>query len=281
MSSNSLPQPPETTVQTPLSWISVAYFAFFHVVAIFAAPHFFSWSAVAVAVFFNWFFGGIGICMGYHRLLTHRSFAVPKTLERIIATIGCFALQGGPIFWVAGHRRHHLHTEDLQKDPYSAGRGFWWSHIGWLLHLENDTWNYEVYRKFAPDLDRDPYYRWLDRNFMLLQIPLGVVLYLCGGWSFVVYGLFVRNVIEWHGTWFINSACHLWGYRTYECEDKSGNLWWSALLTYGEGWHNNHHAFPNSAQTGIKWWEVDPTWWAIQLLQAVGLATRVQLPSAK
>jgi sn-2 palmitoyl-lipid 9-desaturase len=280
MTSDSFQTPSTTAIRAPLSWISVAYFAFFHIVAIFAAPHFFSWSAVAVAIFFNWLFGGVGICMGYHRLLTHRSFTVPKPLERIIATIGCFALQGGPIFWVAGHRRHHLHTEDLQKDPYSAGRGFFWSHIGWLLHLETSTWHYETYRKFAPDLDRDPYYRWLDHNFMWLQVPFGIFLYLCGGWSFVVYGLFVRNVIEWHGTWFVNSACHLWGYRTYdECEDQSGNLWWVALMTYGEGWHNNHHAFPNSAQTGMKWWEFDPTWRLIQLLQALGLATRVQLPS--
>jgi sn-2 palmitoyl-lipid 9-desaturase len=279
MTSNSLKPSPESAASPGLSWISVAYFGFFHVVALVGAPLFFSWKAIGVAVFCNWLFGGIGICLGYHRLLTHRSFQVPKPLERAIALIGCFALQGGPIFWVAGHRRHHLKTEDLVEDPYSAGRGFWWSHIGWLLNLEENTWVYEKYRKFAPDLDRDPFYRWLDRNFMLLQLPLAGVLYLCGGWSFVIYGLFVRNVVEWHGTWFINSACHLVGYRNYDVEDNSRNLWWSALLTYGEGWHNNHHAFPNSAKTGIKWWEFDITWRTIQLLSLLGLAKRVQLPT--
>jgi sn-2 palmitoyl-lipid 9-desaturase len=279
MSSNSLQTPHQPVTQPPLSWITIAYFAFFHLVAILAAPFFFSWSAVAVAVCLNWLFGSVGICLGYHRLLTHRSFAVPKPVEKVITTIACFALQGGPIFWVSAHRRHHLHTEDLQKDPYSAARGFFWSHMGWLLRPESDTWNYETYRKFAPDIDRDPYYRWLDANFVWLQIPLGLCLYLWGGWSFVVYGLFVRNVIEWHGTWLINSACHLWGYRTYECQDHSTNLWWAALLTYGEGWHNNHHAFPNSAQTGIRWWEIDPTWGLIRSLQFLGIATRVQLPT--
>jgi sn-2 palmitoyl-lipid 9-desaturase len=278
MSSDLLDTLPETTPRPPLAWSSVLYFSFFHGVAL-LAPWFFSWSAVGVAVFLNWLIGSIGICLGYHRLLTHRSFQVPKPLERLIVLIAAFALQGGPIFWVAAHRRHHLHTEDMTQDPYSAGRGFWWSHMGWMFYLESETWDYETYKRFAPDLDRDPFYRWLNRNFMWLQIPFGIGLYLVGGWSFVIYGLFVRNVIEWHGTWLINSACHMVGYRTYGCADNSRNLWWAALFTYGEGWHNNHHAFPNSAQTGIKWWEVDPTWWVIRSLQFLGLATRVQRPT--
>jgi sn-2 palmitoyl-lipid 9-desaturase len=278
MSSDLLDTLPETTPRPPLAWSSVIYFSFFHGVAL-LAPWFFSWSAVGVAVFLNWLIGSIGICLGYHRLLTHRSFQVPKPLERLIVLIAAFALQGGPIFWVAAHRRHHLHTEDMTQDPYSAGRGFWWSHMGWMFYLESETWDYETYKRFAPDLDRDPFYRWLNRNFMWLQIPFGIGLYLVGGWSFVIYGLFVRNVIEWHGTWLINSACHMVGYRTYGCADNSRNLWWAALFTYGEGWHNNHHAFPNSAQTGIKWWEVDPTWWVIRSLQFLGLATRVQRPT--
>jgi sn-2 palmitoyl-lipid 9-desaturase len=278
MSSDLLDTLPETTPRPPLAWSSVLYFSFFHGVAL-LAPWFFSWSAVGVAVFLNWLIGSIGICLGYHRLLTHRSFQVPKPLERLIVLIAAFALQGGPIFWVAAHRRHHLHTEDMTQDPYSAGRGFWWSHMGWMFYLESETWDYETYKRFAPDLDRDPFYRWLNRNFMWLQIPFGIGLYLVGGWSFVIYGLFVRNVIEWHGTWLINSACHMVGYRTYGCADNSRNLWWAALFTYGEGWHNNHHAFPNSAQTGIKWWEVDPTWWVIRSLQFLGIATRVQRPT--
>jgi sn-2 palmitoyl-lipid 9-desaturase len=147
-----------------------------------------------------------------------------------------------------------------------------------LFRLEEETWAYEKYRKYAPDLDKDPYYRWLGKYFMLLQIPFGMLLYLVGGWSFVIYGLFVRLVIEWHGTWMINSACHLVGYRSFDCEDNSRNFWFAALFTYGEGWHNNHHAYPNSAKAGLKWWEVDMTWWAIWVLSKLGLATRVNLP---
>lgn len=260
-----------------LSWLSLAFFAAVHALALFLAPWFFSWSALGIALLLHWLFGSLGICLGYHRLLTHRSFQVPKAVEYFFATLGALALQGGPIFWVAGHRLHHAHTEDAEKDPYAASRGFWWSHMLWLLYPRGEFFNYEAYKKFAPDLDREPYYRWLNRNFLWLQIPLGILLYALGGWSFVIYGMFVRAVTLWHSTWLINSATHMRGYRTFEVEDGSRNLWWAALLTYGEGWHNNHHAHPRVAKAGLKWWEIDVTWWAIQVLRALGLAQKVVL----
>lgn len=258
-----------------ISWVNVGFFAFFHAVALFAAPYFFSWSAIGVALFLHWLCGGIGICLGYHRLLTHRSFQVPKALEYIIATLGAMAIQGGPIFWVSGHRQHHAHTEHDDKDPYSASKGFWWSHILWILYPRPEFFDTQIYQKYAPDLVRQSYYRWLDRNFLLLQVPLAIGLYLCGGWSFVIYGIFVRSVLLWHSTWFVNSASHLWGYRTFESDDGAQNLWWVSLLTYGEGWHNNHHAYPHVAKSGYRWWEVDVTWWAIAALQKLGLAQKV------
>ncbi|MBD1849310.1 fatty acid desaturase [Leptolyngbya sp. FACHB-711] len=260
-----------------LNWTSIAFFAAIHGLAL-LAPWFFSWSALGVALFLHWLFGSIGICLGYHRLLTHRSFQVPKGLEYAIALLGALALQGGPIFWVAGHRRHHTYTEDIDKDPYSAKRGFWWSHMGWLFRKRPEFFEYESNRKFAPDLAKDPFYRWLDRNYLLLQVPLGIVLYLFGGWSFVIYGLFFRSVILWHSTWLINSASHITGYRSHKVDDNSRNLWWAAILTYGEGWHNNHHAYPNVAKAGWKWWEIDMTWWAIVSLKQLGLAKRIILP---
>jgi len=260
-----------------LSWINVAFFGAFHALAL-LAPWFFSWSALGVAIFLHWLFGSIGICLGYHRLLTHRSLQVPKPLEYAITFIGSLALQGGPIFWVAGHRMHHLHTEDVDKDPYSARRGFWWSHMLWLFYPQGETFDYESYKRLAPDLDRDPFYRWLNKNFLLLQLPLGLLLYLLGGWSFVIYGIFVRAVLLWHSTWLINSATHMTGYRTFTSDDNSRNLWWAALLTYGEGWHNNHHAYPNVAKAGWQWWEIDMTWWAITILKKLGLAQRVVMP---
>ncbi len=257
-----------------LSRTNVALFAAVHAVAL-LAPWFFSWSALGLMIFLHWLFGSIGICLGYHRLLTHRSFQVPQWLEYILATIGSLALQGGPIFWVSGHRLHHAHTEDEEKDPYSARRGFWWSHLLWLCYPRKQFFDYESYKKFAPDLDRHPYYRWLNRNFVLLQILLGLLLYCLGGWSFVIYGIFLRAVLLWHSTWLINSATHRWGYRNFSAEDGSRNLWWAAILTYGEGWHNNHHAHPRVAKAGQRWWEIDVTWWSIQMLQILGLAKKI------
>jgi stearoyl-CoA desaturase (delta-9 desaturase) len=265
---------PERKSQLILSWKSVALFATIHALAL-LAPWFFSWSALGVMIFLHWLFGSIGICLGYHRLLTHRSFQVPQWLEYILATIGSLALQGGPIFWVAGHRIHHAYTEDEEKDPYSAKKGFWWSHMLWLLYPREEFFNYESYRKFAPDLDRDPYYRWLNKNFILLQVLLGLILFGLGGWSFVVYGIFLRAVLLWHSTWLINSASHRDGYQNFPVQDNSRNLWWAAILTYGEGWHNNHHAHPRVAKAGQRWWEIDVTWWAIKALQMLGLAKKI------
>ncbi|MGL5873924.1 MAG: acyl-CoA desaturase [Xenococcaceae cyanobacterium] len=265
---------PEGKQTLALSWISVAFFGAFHALAL-LAPWFFSWSALTVAIALHWLFGSIGICLGYHRLLTHRSLQVPQWLEYVLTTIGALALQGGPIFWVSSHRLHHAHTEDEEKDPYSASKGFWWSHILWLLYPRKSFFDRETYRKLALDLDRHAYYRWLDRNFLLLQIPLGLLLYALGGWSFVIYGLFLRAVVLWHSTWLINSATHAYGYRNFSVDDGSRNLWWAAILTYGEGWHNNHHARPRVAKAGQRWWEIDMTWWAIQTLKVLGLAKKI------
>lgn len=277
MTSNTISSVSDGRQSLVLNWPSIAFFGTVHALAL-LAPWFFSWSALGVAVFLHWLFGSIGICLGYHRLLTHRGLQVPQWLEYIITTIGALALQGGPIFWVAGHRQHHLYTEDEVKDPYSARRGFWWSHMLWLLYVRPDFFDRTTYQKFAPDLARDPYYQWLDRNFLFLQIPLGLLLYGLGGWSFVIYGMFLRAVVLWHTTWLINSATHMTGYRSFTVEDNSRNLWWAALLTYGEGWHNNHHAYPNVAKAGWQWWELDMTWWVIQGLKTVGLARKVVLP---
>lgn len=272
------------STELKLNWTNVAFFSAIHLAAL-AAPFYFSWQAVILTVFLHWFLGSIGITLGYHRLLSHRSFQVPQWLEYIIATIGALALQGGPVFWVGGHRQHHGFTEDNQKDPYSANRGFWWSHMMWIMYSKPEHFQSTYYNKFAPDLANDSYYSFLDRHFLLLQLPVAALLYVigeyaCGGLgiSFLIYGMAVRSVFLWHSTWLINSACHKWGYKNFaEIPDHSTNLWWAAILTYGEGWHNNHHAFPKSAKQGLKWWEIDATWGVISLLQTVGLAKKVYL----
>jgi len=274
MTAKSLAIAPESSNAPRLSWINVVFFTTIHALAL-LAPWFFSWSALGLLLFLHWLFGSIGICLGYHRLLSHRSFQVPKWLEYAIAFIGALALQGGPIFWIGAHRQHHAHTEDIHLDPYSAQRGFWWSHILWIFYPRSEFFDQQSYYKYAPDLARQPYYCWLDRYFLLLQIPLGLLLYALGGWSFVIYGMFVRSVLLWHSTWFVNSASHLWGYRTFAANDGARNLWWVSLVTYGEGWHNNHHTYPHMAKSGLQWWEIDITWWSIQVLQSLGLAKKV------
>lgn len=277
MTSNTTTANSKSSQPVVLSWTNILFFAAVHALAL-LAPWFFSWSALGITIALHWLFGSIGICLGYHRLLTHRSLQVPKPLEYAIATIGALALQGGPIFWVAGHRAHHLYTEDYDKDPYSSRRGFWWSHILWLFYRRPEIFDRNSYRHYAPDLYKDNFYRLLDRYFLLLQVPLGILLYALGGWSFVIWGMFLRTVLLWHSTWLINSATHLMGYRTHNSDDNSRNLWWAAILTYGEGWHNNHHAYPNVAKAGWQWWEVDMTWWVIVLLKQLGLARKVVLP---
>ena len=277
MNDKSFENLPQTNSPLVLNSTNLAFFSAIHVLAL-LTPWFFSWTALGVTILLHWLLGSIGICLGYHRLLSHRSLQVPKGLEYAIAIIGALALQGGPIFWVAGHRLHHAYTEDEYKDPYSARRGFWWSHFLWLIYPQQEFFNGESYKKFAPELARDSFYCWLDRYHLLLQIPLGIILYLLGGWSFVIYGMCLRAVLLWHSTWLINSVTHIWGYRRFETNDNSRNLWWAAILTYGEGWHNNHHAYPHVAKAGWRWWEIDMTWWAIQLLKTFGLATKVIMP---
>lgn len=263
-----------TSTKLRLNWTFILFIAFVHICAMFALlPSNFSWVAVGLAVFLHWVTGGLGITLGFHRLVTHRSFQTPKWLEYFFVFCGALACEGGVVSWVGMHRMHHLHL-DQESDPHDSTQGFWWSHMGWMLyHLPATS---EVPR-YTKDLADEPMYQFLQSYFILLQVVLGVLLYLLGGWSFVVWGIFVRLVVVWHCTWFVNSATHQFGYRTYETAERSTNCWWVALLTYGEGWHNNHHAFQYSARHGLKWWETDITWMTIQLLQRLGLADKVKL----
>jgi stearoyl-CoA desaturase (delta-9 desaturase) len=146
--------------------------------------------------------------------------------------------------------------------------------MGWMFHsIPAD----EDVPRFTKDIADDPVYQFLDKYFVLVQVVLGLLLYALGGWSFVAWGIFARLVVVFHCTWFVNSATHKFGYRTYDSSDRSKNCWWVALLTYGEGWHNNHHAYQYSARHGMKWWEIDLTWMTIQFLQMLGLAQKVRL----
>ncbi len=282
-----------TTVSPPrqqyISWGALLVIGGVHVAALLAfLPQYFSWSGVLICAILHWVTGGIGITLTYHRLLTHRSFAVrPRWLEYIMTAIGCVALEGGPIGWVADHRRHHAYSDE-DGDVHSPARGFVWAHMMWWMTPDVATRHTpEYFKKWAPDLYKDPALRFLNTWNLAFPILTGVALYLLGnkfnaehggGMSWLVWGCFMRTVLVLHTTWLVNSAAHIWGYRSYKTRDQSTNLWWVALLTYGEGWHNNHHAFQTSARHGLAWWEFDATYTMIRFMQMLGMAHTIKLP---
>jgi fatty-acid desaturase len=242
-------------------------------------PGTFTWPALGLAVGLYYLTGGVGISLGFHRTLTHRSLQLPRWLEYLCALSGTLALQGGPIEWVATHRAHHAHT-DREGDPHNVHRGLGWAHVEWLYRSNDARPTQAEQRRLAPDLVRVPFYRVLESTYLWWQVALALVLFAAGGWPWVVWGIFVRVVATYHVTWLVNSAAHHNGYRTYRTGDLSTNNWWVALLTWGEGWHNNHHAFPSSARHGLGRLELDPTWCVIRILTVLRLARNVKLPTA-
>ncbi|KAL5714733.1 hypothetical protein ACHQM5_016653 [Ranunculus cassubicifolius] len=229
-------------------------------------PFYFTWSAFWLAVAL-YYVTGLGITLSFHRNLAHRSFKLPKWLEYSFAYCGVLALQGSPIKWVHTHRLHHQFT-DTRDDPHSPIiKGFWYSHIGWVID------------DYHPLFGKQWYYRFIHHTYPCHFIALGMLLYAVGGMPFLVWGMGVRTVYTLHITFSINSICHTWGKQVWNTGDMSRNNWLFGLLAHGEGWHNNHHAFEYSARQGLEWWEVDTTWYIISLLEAIGLATDVRLPT--
>ncbi len=263
-----------TSEKLPIAWNIIIYMAAVHLVALFAfLPSNFNWQALGVAFFLYWLTAGIGITLGFHRLVSHRSFQTPKWLEYLLVFCGTLACQGGPIDWIGLHRIHHKFS-DTPNDPHDSNRGFWWSHLGWMLY--DIPANQEVER-YTQDIGDDPFYKFCQKSLIPIQVVLGILLYLAGGWPFVIWGIFVRLVVVFHCTWFVNSATHKFGYVSHTSNDNSRNCWWVALVTFGEGWHNNHHAYQYSARHGLQWWEIDLTWMTICVLQFFGLATNIKL----
>lgn len=240
-------------------------------------PAFFSWGAVAVGITL-YVVTGMGITLAFHRLLTHRSLVVSRWIEYPLAILGTLALQGGPIEWVAQHRAHHANT-DRDGDPHNSHRGMPWSHVEWLFRSNKDRIPPEERARWAPDLVKDPFYRTVERYHFPIQVAFALILFALGGWSWVIWGVFARLVFTYHCTWLVNSASHAVGYQTFRTGDRSTNNWWVAVLTFGEGWHNNHHAFPFSAKHGMRWFEFDPTYWTIKVMSWLRLARNVKLPT--
>jgi stearoyl-CoA desaturase (delta-9 desaturase) len=268
-----------TNNRDKLSWVTVTAFAIFHVLAV-AALFNASWSAVIVAFGLHWVCIGWGIGLGYHRLHTHRSYKVPKWLEYFFAVCGTLTLQGGPIFWTAIHRIHHQYSDE-PGDPHSPRDGKWWAHMLWTMFGEEMHSNTEVMGKYAPDLMKDRFYRVLTRWHWVPLVVLGLSLLAIGGVPWLLWGIFLRVVVGLHCTWLVNSATHLWGHRRFQTSDDSMNSFWVALITFGEGWHNNHHAYPTSARHGMVWHELDLSWIQIRVLSWIGLAWDLQVPTAR
>jgi stearoyl-CoA desaturase (delta-9 desaturase) len=248
-----------------------------HVGAV-AALFCFTWQRLAVAAALYYVCVGLGISMGYHRLHTHRSYRVPLWMEYFFATCGALTLEGGPLFWVATHRIHHQNS-DQPGDPHSPRDGAFWSHVGWILFGETNHNNTRMMAKYAPDLAKHSFYIWLNNYHWVPILVLTGILYAIGGLPLVLWGNCLRIVAGLHATWLVNSATHMWGARRFATRDDSRNNWWVALISFGEGWHNNHHAHPTSARHGLAWYEFDPSWLLIKVLKVFGVASAIKVAS--
>ncbi|MEM0984386.1 MAG: fatty acid desaturase [Planctomycetota bacterium] len=268
-----------------------------HALALLAAiPWLFSWTGLIAMVLGVHVFGqAINLC--YHRLLAHKSAKVPKWLEHAFVIMGLCCLEETPGKWVAIHRYHHKHS-DHQEDPHSPLVAFAWSHVLWMVVVNKRLYDLTLYTRYAPDVLKDRFYMNLEKRpkFVRRVYVIHALIYfavgLAIGWarsgmpieglqfglSLLVWGVIVRTVVVWHITWSVNSLTHLFGYTNYKTDDHSRNNWFVALLSVGEGWHNNHHSDPLSASNQHRWWEFDLTYYEIKLLERLGLATDVIPP---
>jgi fatty-acid desaturase len=254
-------------------------------------PYFFTWAGVACAIAGFFLIAMTGINLGFHRLLAHKSVSCAKPLERILTTLGTLNLQSGPAFWVGLHRRHHS-MADKPGDPHSPRMGFMRAHMFFLYPIDDNTDPSIIRHLHAADIMDDPYYAWIDTGWNWFLLPMlswpiffgigFVISLLVGelsmeamriGWSVLVWGVFVRTVIAWHVTFSVNSFSHIWGGRAYNTPDNSRNNPVTGILAFGEGWHNNHHAYPRSARHGLAWWQFDMTWVLIRFMAGLKLLT--------
>jgi len=262
-----------------IDWVTFIWMITMHV-GVLAAPFFFTWTALFVCIVLHWMTACLGVTLGYHRYLSHRAMKLRSPMKLFIMFCGTLSGQGSPLMWAANHRMHH-DLSDEEGDPHSPRDGRFWSHILWLFLPLSRPQRDRLMERYTPDLLKQPMMQFFEvaQKFIL---PLSdVALYLIGGWPILLWGLCVRMVVVYHSTWLVNSATHLWGYRTYVTSDDSRNNWWVALLTYGEGWHNNHHKYPTLARSGHRQWEIDMTFWMIRAMQYCGMATDIvnDLPS--
>ena len=226
-----------------------------------------NWSDIALMLTF-YLISGLGITVGYHRMLTHKSFETSKWIKGLFLIMGCMAWEGNPITWASTHIKHHAHS-DQEDDPHSPLVSLYHAHVGWIFNEVADT---ETYGSW---LRKDPVVVWVDRYWWVWGLLGMAIPFAIGGWSGLLWGGLVRMCLTHHITWSVNSVCHTFGRRPYRTRDASRNNWLVGLLAFGEGWHNNHHAFPRSAFHGLEWWQFDLSSWVIRTLEATKLVWNV------
>jgi stearoyl-CoA desaturase (delta-9 desaturase) len=272
------PAPHSSPAEHSIAWMESLPFFAFHGIAL----------AGVAAVGFRWEWAGLclatyvarmfGITAGFHRYLSHRSFSFSGRFARVwqflLVFLGTASVQKGPLWWAAHHRHHHRFSDQPQDLHSPAQEGFWWSHVGWILSRKYDETRWEL----IPDLRKFPELVWLNRFPHVPAVILSLTLYVLGGWGALFWGMGLSTVLLWHGTFFINSLAHVLGTRRYQTTDTSRNHWLLALITLGEGWHNNHHCYMSSTRQGFFWWEIDPTYYALKVLSFFGITRGLREP---
>ena len=256
------------------SKLSIVPFVIFHVLPVLVIFTGVTRRAVIIAIV-AYFVRLVAITGGYHRYFSHRTYRTGRVRQFLLAFVGLTAVQRGPLWWAGNHRAHHRYS-DTERDPHSAARGFWWSHVGWILSANYANTN----RALVQDLARYPELRFIDRHDWIGPWSLAVVCFLLGGWSGLIVGFFISTIVLWHATFTINSLAHIWGRRPYATGDTSRNSLTLALLTLGEGWHNNHHHQPACTRQGFRWYQIDVTYYLLRLAGALKIVSHIKEPSA-
>jgi stearoyl-CoA desaturase (delta-9 desaturase) len=259
-----------------IAWSRSLPFLAVHAVALatpFVVPVEGRWIALALALYSVRMFA---ITAGYHRYFSHRAFKTSRLFQFVLGWLGASSAQKGPLWWAAHHRDHHRYSDGPDDIHSPLERGFWWSHVGWILATRYDETKLDRVR----DLAKYPELRWLDRWHLVPPLVLAAVVFLAGGLPALLWGFFVSTVFLWHGTFVINSLAHVIGRRRYETGDGSRNSLALALITFGEGWHNNHHFYASTANQGFFWWEVDLSYYALRALAAVRIVRDLRTPPA-
>ena len=256
-----------------VDWIkSIPFFAI-HALALGSIWIDWSWKIVALCVglyYVRMFF----LTAAYHRYFSHRSYKMGRVMQFLMALGATTTAQKGVLWWAAHHRHHHKFS-DQPDDVHSPKRGFWWSHVGWILCTKFDETRFDQIKDFA----KFPELRWLNRFHLVPPVALGLIVWLVGGWPALFGGFFLSTVLLWHGTFTINSLSHVFGRRRYVTTDTSRNSALLAVITCGEGWHNNHHYYQSTANQGFFWWEIDLTYYVLKVFSWVGLVSDLRTPS--